>query len=82
MSALLQGPWAATKLICQSSANGVNLMLGALGERRRISSGSFVHRKGFGFRFASLTKRLIAACRVTMEWNTPRLSLRLVSLAK
>ena len=47
-----------------------------------ISSGSLVQRNGFGFWLASLTKRLIAACRATMEWNTPRLSLRLVSLAK
>ena len=47
-----------------------------------ISSGSLVQRKGFGFWLASLTKRLMAVFEATMEWTTPRLSLRLVSLAR
>ena len=47
-----------------------------------ISSGFLVQWKGFGVWLASLTKRLIAACNATIEWKTPRFSLRLVSLAK
>ena len=37
--------------------------------------------EGLWFWLDSLTKRLIAACMATMEWNTPLLSLRWVSLA-
>src|SRR5215211_5097264 len=47
-----------------------------------IASGSAVHENGFGARLCSSTKRLMAACRSTTETNTPRFSLRLVSLAK
>ena len=47
-----------------------------------ILSGSFVQQKGFGVAFASATKRLMAACKATREWNTPRFRRRLVSLAK
>ncbi len=47
-----------------------------------ILFGSFVRQKGFGLAFASVTKRLMAACKATREWNTPRLRRRLVSLAK
>ena len=32
--------------------------------------------------FASATKRLMAACKATREWNTPRFRRRLASLAK
>jgi hypothetical protein len=47
-----------------------------------IASGSAVHENGFGARLCSSTKRLMAACRSTTDTNTPRFSLRLVSLAK
>lgn len=45
-------------------------------------SGSLVQRNGFGVWLASLTKRLMAAWRATMQWNAPRFSRWLVSLAK
>ena len=47
-----------------------------------IFAGSLVQRKGRGLAFVSIRKRLIAACSSTTEQNTPRLSRRLVSLAK
>src|SRR5215469_9342933 len=47
-----------------------------------MASGSLVHRNGVGSVLASSTKRLIAACSDTSEWNAPRFSRRLVSLAK
>jgi hypothetical protein len=47
-----------------------------------IVSGSAVHVKGLGSALCSRTKRLMAAWRSTIEWKTPRLSLRFESLAK
>ena len=47
-----------------------------------ILLGFFVHRKGRGSALASAMNRLMAACSSTMEQNTPRLSRRLVNLAK
>ena len=47
-----------------------------------ISLGSAFHLKGAGFWLCSATKRLMAAWRSATEWNTPRLSLFRVSLAK
>ena len=47
-----------------------------------ILSGSAVRVKGFGFRLCSARKRLIAACRSSTEWKTPRLRRRFDSLAK
>src|SRR5918995_6056014 len=47
-----------------------------------ILSGSLIQRKGRGAALVSSRKRLIASWSATREWNTPRLSRRLVSLAK
>lgn len=47
-----------------------------------IASGFLIHRKGHGSPLASSMKRLIAAWSATRERNAPRLSDRLVSLAK
>src|SRR6516225_8523846 len=47
-----------------------------------ISSGSAVQTKGLGRSLVSLRKRLMAACRSTIEWKTPRLRRRWASLAK
>jgi len=47
-----------------------------------ILPGSLVQRKGRGSWFVSARKRLMAACKATREWNTPRFNRRLVSLAK
>ena len=47
-----------------------------------MASGSARQMKGLGLRLCSARKRLIAACRSTIEWKTPCFSRRLVSLAK
>jgi|SRR6185437_5680922 len=47
-----------------------------------ILSGSAVQLKGLGASLVSDRKRLIAACRSTIERKAPRLRRRLVSLAK
>src|SRR5271168_3883668 len=47
-----------------------------------ILSGFAVHVKGFGLSLVSETKRLIAVCRSTTEWKTPRFNRRRLSLAK
>src|SRR3954453_14006978 len=47
-----------------------------------MCSGRAVQTKGLGSALVSARKRLIAACSSTSEPNVPRLSRRLVSLAK
>jgi hypothetical protein len=47
-----------------------------------MPSGSAVQTKGLGFSFASAKYRLIAACSSTSEAKLPRLSRRLVRVAK
>src|SRR5664279_5085089 len=47
-----------------------------------ILLGLAVHVKGFGLALCSATKRLIAACRSTIDRKVPRFNRRFVSLAK
>jgi hypothetical protein len=44
--------------------------------------GSAVQTKGLGSALVSATKRLMASCRSTTDWKTPRLRRWRVSLAK
>jgi hypothetical protein len=47
-----------------------------------ISSAGLVQVKGFGSALCSAMKRLIAACRSTIEWKLPRRMRRRVSAEK